>query len=690
MTAHGTTRAISHGTPRGLRAVLSACLLGQLLLLPLWAAEEAEREETMISAIMGVSKELPFCSPGHWWPVFVTVHNAGPDFAGEVVISPDRSKLKGRQLPFATRCRRKVTLPKGTTKRIPIPVFFPWHVPAWQVEVVSDRGRSLLGAPLPVLAATPATESIVLVVAERRGARHFLRQQPSKWANEKCVRGRQVIFAKPSLLPHNWLLLSGYDCIVVDNIPAGFLSEEQLSALAEYCLGGGCLVLAAGPNALWIKRSPLAKILPAKPLAIANRDVGRELARQFGLKVAETRPMATAVVDKVDGRVLASCQGSPIVVRAHRGRGVVTFLAFSLSSPAAESWENKTALGRVLMQPKEISAFDSIVHEVKPGSRWALAEKSNPRAEMLAFAESRPLAKFPSHRRVVLFLAVYLAVLCPLTYLVFRKAQRLELAWAVCPIWALGFAAVPYVAEVGKRGTEASLSEARVIETACGQTTGLATSWFVAYSPEAADYHVRFGSGKPLVTDFHASGGQMSRLGRLHLDVAFGATTSVPGLSVLRQSVRSFGAFETVNLGEGIQVSFGRGQDPKIHIASKLGFDLDRVWFFTPRQSQAAAVGTVPSHGSLTIQPQWVSRDAGISGLISSGSDADLQRKLLDLTLAGLRRSTRPARGRLIGWLDRGADLIVNGKTAAVAGVTLVVVHVPLTASLMEPPLAVP
>ena len=665
----------------GWRACQWVCfLLGAVGLSTLTlAAPAAGVKESSIATNVGCSKELSLYRAGHWWPVYVTVHNEGPDFAGTVIISPDKGKLGKAHLRFETRFCRRVALPKGTTKRVPVPVFLAWNVPGWQVEVVSDDGRRFMDTALPVVGVQPRTEELVLVVADRRGAHAFFRQQASRWAHEPQVRGRHVVYADPERVPINWLLMAGYDCIVVDNIPAGLLNRDQLSAIAEYGLQGGNLVIAAGPNALWMRDSPLERVLPVRVTGLANRDVAGEVARRFAIVAPPRRAMAAATAELRDGIVLARCGRNPLVVRSYCGRGTVTFLGFGLSSPATDPWLGKENLAPVLMQPKRISALSTTLHGVAQEGMWRVAEKHSPRADVLAKAESAPLAKFPPAGQVALFLAVYLVALSPLTYLIFRKAERLELAWLLSPALAVTFAVVPYVIDAGRAGAKASIHNTCLVETANGQRTGLCTRVLVAYSPRAAEHRIRFPEQAPLVADFHPADAQEGGLDTVGLDVAFGEETRLPKLTILRQSVRSFATQDTLDMRGAMSVTAGGAPANEITVRHSLPTALRRACFFAPALNYATWLGDVSRGKQTRAAAEWVDCDTASAKMVGETADAEMRRRLLATTIDALRGSATRCHGYLMAWYDVDTVLETNGRRADVTTTGLIVVHVPMS-----------
>ena len=352
----------------------------------------------------------------------------------------------------------------------------------------------------------------------------------------------------------------------------------------------------------------------------------------------------------------------------------MTFVGFSLSNPLTKSWHNKQRLGDALVQPRLISALDPPRDQASRGL-GSRPPAPPPRAGLLSAVEAKPLVRFPDYRRVAGLLAAYLIVLSPFAYLAFRKLDRLELAWGLCPVVALVFAAIPYASDVSKRGRKASVSELRLIETSVGQSTGLATSLFVAYSPSAAECNVSFEDGTPLVADFHTSSAHAKRRGDLNLDVAVGPKTTISDLSILRQSVRSFGAQATVDLSQGIHVRAQTRDRTQLAISNGSGFDLARAYLFDPKRNRAARIGNLPFGVRRQVSLSWESWHGAISGVAPSEKKHSGLDDLLGVTMRALRQCRD--RALLVACSEDLTPISIDGRTMDTAGATLMVVHLP-------------
>ena len=632
-----------------------------------------------VTARVGVSKGALLYRFNHWWPVVVTIRDADRDFAGYVEITPNKAKLgKDEILRHVTRYRRRLTLTKGSAKRLVVPVFFADHVPEWQMDIVSDSGDNLLPISMPVLGSPMERDQLVLAVAERQGLDPFFRKISKARYHRARGPGRRVVYADPRIMPNDALLLSGYDCIVLDNIAAGYLDDVAIEALADYCAAGRTLIVTGGSHATWLNRSPLASILPVRVHGHKKLPSTAEVAAALGLRTQDAAPMTVVAATATRGTVLAANGGLPLLVAAPHGRGEIVFFAFSLNHPATRSWVGQRALGDRFCRNRPVSLLDPVFWMKRDQYEfWDRHELSRFRDGLLSHMESSPLIKAIPRPQVGWFLAIYLAVLSPFAYLFFKKQDRLEWAWAACPVLAVSFAAVPFVGEFGKGGSSVSVAEMRVVETASGMETGLATSIFVIYSPTEGKYDVQFGDRRPLVCDAHSKEGDMPRLEALEVDVTYGRQTTVDKLSVLRQSLRSFGAWDQIALGEGIEA---RLSGDRLQIRNECGLDLEDVCYFGRNRHVAATIGSVEDGDEIDAKWPWRAHDEVAKQFAEGEPLSPACLFLADVVAQAARGENRPValteQGYLIGRCSQFSDITVNGSPAEVHGQCVVIVAV--------------
>lgn len=142
-------------------------------------------------------------------------------------------------------------------------------------------------------------------------------------------------------------------------------------------------------------------------------------------------------------------------------------------------------------------------------------------ASNLAFNALREAAGIvvPDAKFVVRILAIYVLVLVPLNWLVFRLIGRVELAWAAAPFIAIGAAvAVVYLAQLDI-GFARSKTELAVLEVQGDYSRAHLTRYLALYSSLGTSYDLRFDDPSAVALPF--ASGQKMLLGQGRTTVEF-------------------------------------------------------------------------------------------------------------------------------------------------------------------------
>ena len=97
----------------------------------------------------------------------------------------------------------------------------------------------------------------------------------------------------------------------------------------------------------------------------------------------------------------------------------------------------------------------------------------------------------PSARRIGLFFIAYLLCLVPLNYLVLRRFNRLEYAWATTPAIALFFCGAAYLLTFSAKGGVARLYRLDLVESRAHSSTASGMAYVGLFSPVRARYTLR-------------------------------------------------------------------------------------------------------------------------------------------------------------------------------------------------------
>src|SRR3954468_18247438 len=179
---------------------------------------------------------------GAWFPVEVTVANAGADVSGEVQVTVDGIENRGAFNRPAMVYAAPAVLPKQSNKRFVVEVFLPNPVERLTAKLVAD-GNVVSQVDVPIERLGQG-ELLCGVLSGHRSMLDFL---PGV---DMPARGRRVRIAHLEVadLPPSPQLLSSLDCLVISNVSLAGLSDLQREAIHSWTSAGGLLVVAGGPG----------------------------------------------------------------------------------------------------------------------------------------------------------------------------------------------------------------------------------------------------------------------------------------------------------------------------------------------------------------------------------------------------------------------------------------------------------
>jgi hypothetical protein len=319
---------------------------------------------------------------------------------------------------------------------------------------------------------------------------------PNRDASERDLGRCVVVLQHLDELPSDWF---GYDAVDVLVLATGdaelcralAADERRLAAIDRWLELGGRLIVVSGRHApeFLADGQPLARFVPGK---------FRELVRLPQTRALETFAETTDPIgsagdrlalpvprlDDVAGHVEVFGRGQdlPLVVRAPRGFGELTFVGVDLDAAPLADWPGRGAFLQAVLRPYAADLDVDPSHAlVSPGYN-DLAGAVRQRLGR-SFAGVVPIA-FP----VVAVLVIgYLLLVGPLDYLFVHKlVGRPWVAWVTFPLLLLLVCGgVLWLAPLrrGSGGVQLNQAELVDVDLASGSVRG--TIWATLYSPDA-------------------------------------------------------------------------------------------------------------------------------------------------------------------------------------------------------------
>lgn len=299
------------------------------------------------------------------------------------------------------------------------------------------------------------------------------------------------------------------DALAADALAADALAADapRFAALRAWVELGGRLVVLSGRTApqLFAAGRPFAEFAPAtvEPLVrlsqtqtLENYAASSDRIGQAGVQQNIPVPLLTNVRGRVE--LFGRASDVPLVVRAAKGLGEVTFVAIDLTEPPFSEWAGRAALVRALLAPYLLPPDDSTTKQKLVSLGYddligALRQRLGGNFTGVA------VIGFPI---VALLVIGYLLLLGPLDYLFVEKVTRRPwVAWVTLPLIIAGTAAGATLLLGAKRSDGLRLNQAEVVDfdLTTGRTRG--ACWATLYSPDAERFNItltpRVPNGEP-------------------------------------------------------------------------------------------------------------------------------------------------------------------------------------------------
>lgn len=402
---------------------------------------------------------------GEWFPITVDVANDGRDIQGVL----EWSFPGWQNQPLF---RRTIDLPRGSRKRVMLEAFATGFARNGTLRLI-ENGNVLLEQSVGIEAVEPDRFLIVIV-----GSDPALLTSLSAMSISG-VSGVTVRHISPDDLPSHALVLRGINAIFIHDVDTAALALDQRTALRDWVLLGGQLVVGGGINGERAAAG-LADLLPVEVTRTLNQGDLSPLAQLGGSEPQPSTGPLVTVVPRPGAEALPA--GHSLIYRASFGNGVVVFSTFDLT--LLRGWASEPQLWSRVLQPVPlfIPAFEGRVNQIS----------------LMQDALQIRAAGLPPASALAAFLLVYILVVGPVNYLALRRIGRLEWAWWTIPLTVALFAGGVFVVGFVIRGGQAQLYQVAIIQGVERETRGVATAHLALFSPLRSNYALRTPAGSLL------------------------------------------------------------------------------------------------------------------------------------------------------------------------------------------------
>lgn len=402
--------------------------------------------------------------PNRWVPVQIAAANNGPAVEGQISITLG-SLATADKVVFNTL----ISLPTQSNKQVTLYVYLPQFTGYVTVELHDANGRLLAAADSNKLTQLATDGVLYGVVTPSPGSLDYL-QDVTGGRSEAAVA-----YLSLDELPDAPSAWNALDVLVFHDVDTAQLSATQQEALDAWVDMGGQLVVVGSPN--WQKTAvPLADRLPVTLIGSESVADLPALSTAVGQPFRDPGPYLVATSSLRSGELLLHQDGLPLLARQSQGRGAAYFLALDPTLAPLVDWDGSPLV------------WAEIANRLPRLSPWADGVRNVYAANTAV--SSLPSLALPSVLQLVFYLLLYIIVIGPVNYLVLKRRNRRELAWATIPALVVLFSGIAYFAGFQIKGNEAIINQISVAIGALDSDNLQVQSILGLYSPRRHTYDV--------------------------------------------------------------------------------------------------------------------------------------------------------------------------------------------------------
>lgn len=435
------------------------------------------------------------------------------------------------------------------------------------------------------------------------------------------IHYRIVIPKTDGVLPIADTMLDWTSTAVVlwDDLPGDALTPDQMTAMNDWLHFGGRLIVNGADGADQIAMTTLADALPLKPTSNIELapSAAVELLTQWQVPSDRSIQKQIALVNGQGGRVVVDGiaakdaitlpNSGNLVLRRRVGRGHIVQPRFDIASDWFRDWDSSQSFFNAAMLGRPgrsfvkntnndpvTQTFTGTLKGASPASRnRAVQSEAAINSDFRIFSRDASLSgdtyfradpvtglsgwkddsdvlkrcsdilrsesgiEIPKSAWVMKSLGIYLMILVPLNYLVFRLLGRLEYAWMAVPVIAI--AGAIWVARAAQLdiGFARSQNEVALLELQPGYHRGHLTRVLAIYNSLSSSYDLQFktidGCAAPMDLYRNPSRRTGDALGDTLFRTSFDEGPALAGVSIDSNQIRLMHVEQIVDAGGGFE-----------------------------------------------------------------------------------------------------------------------------------------
>ena len=436
-----------------------AALAALLLALPAAAQNGGSLIEMDVSA--GYST---YFRGDQWFPVRVAITNNSDALDARVVVRPQTTQ--GAQGTFSL----PFDLPTNSRQAGVLQVIANGATTQLRVELIEAETDAVLTSQTVPLTPLRPDEHLYVVVTQSAAGSIDLTNTAALG-----MSARQANWTLDAI-PENAAALESVNTLVFSDVDTGGLTLPQVDAITAWVAGGGHLVVTGGPG--WQPTAAgLSDLLPLVPDDTATVNDMAALARYIGRRdaLAADTVAATGQLSERARVLVQTADDVPLLVRHALGDGTVDYMSVDPITEPLRTWDGTSDVWYTLMATRPpVPSWSNTFNQ------WDAAR---------AATEIMPgLNVLPSVLPICGFLALYIALIGPINYLILDRLNRREFAWLTIPALIAVFSGLAWVVGGELRGNEPSLSQLSVVRSWPNVETAQTSELIGLLSPQRTRY----------------------------------------------------------------------------------------------------------------------------------------------------------------------------------------------------------
>lgn len=413
-----------------------------------------------------------------WTPITVEIENNGADIQGtlEVVANQDSTS--------AVIFSRPAVVPKNSKKRFVLYVQVNTIQKEMNIKLVQE-GKTIKTYEVKGLMPLTWSKYLLGVVTEDKAGMSYW------WnilSNDRIFADHETVHMDLQDLPERKEVLDNFRILVFNNADTSLMTKEQKTALISWIEDGGILIVGTGANGNKTLSGLSPEILPLQAGNIISINSVDELSKIADNKLPDNSTLQVMNLRPNVGEFVVQGEEHNLVWKHQIGKGYIFVSAFDLGLEPIVNWVgNKTFWGKLLLQHLDAETVTELEEpEIQRNTAYSIDSYYQVRDALSSIAAM----EMPSFSGLLILLLAYLVIVGPVNYIILKKLDKREWAWATIPLIVILFSAAIYTVGYSKKGNEVIANTISVVRLSPNASFAQLDSYIGIFIPKKGDYSV--------------------------------------------------------------------------------------------------------------------------------------------------------------------------------------------------------